>query len=309
MVLRREALPRGMLKAFITRSGALLSRFEFRGKCRVADSAGKLLSTFCPEAYAIPCPGHKLSVRLNDRAGRMMWAGCYEPELIAILRSILTPGMVVLDVGAHVGFFSVVAAALVGPKGMVCGFEPDPDNLRRIVTNTSGYGWVRLYATAVSDSNGEITFYKSPLNSESGWGTITKTDERRTSIQVAVTSLDEWRKSNGISRIDFVKLDIEGAEHRVLRGASLILQESRPMVFLEINEVCLFRDGKSAKDIIRLLRGYSYWIGYVVNRHDVPQAALAIPEEKKDVCDRIARTVSQVRTAESQDIAAILGVQ
>jgi FkbM family methyltransferase len=217
--------------------------------------------------------------------------------------------MIVLDVGAHVGFFSVIAATLVGKEGMVCGFEPDPDNLRRSVANTRSYGWVRLYATAVSDSNGKTTFYRSPQSAESGWGTITNPDESRTSIQVAVTSLDQWQKDNGISRIDFVKMDAEGAEYRVLSGASVILRESRPILFLEINEVCLGRDGKSAEDIIRLLRNYSYWTGYVVDRNDAPQAVLAIPEEMKDVRDRIVRTVPRVRLARSQDMCEVLSVQ
>lgn len=116
-----------------------MAHVQFRGKGRLTNWMGEMASRFVPEADCHPVPGARVSVSLNDRVGRLMWTGCYEPELVALLRQVLDPGATFVDVGAHIGYFSIVAAALVGESGAVQSFEPDPDCFSRLVVNSCAY--------------------------------------------------------------------------------------------------------------------------------------------------------------------------
>lgn len=109
--------------------GALLRRFEFRGKWRLASVLGGAFARAGLEHLeAVPAPGTGLRVLARDRVGRLMWAGSYEPELTFLLSRVLCPGWFVFDVGAHIGWFTVLSSSLVGPEGRVAAFEPDPTN-------------------------------------------------------------------------------------------------------------------------------------------------------------------------------------
>ena len=176
--------PLSFSRIFTKSAGRILGPIQFRGKVRLTNWMGKTASGFVREADCHPVPGARVIVSLNDRVGRLMWTGCYEPELVALLRKVLDPGMTFVDVGAHIGYFSLIAAALVGEKGVVHSFEPDPDCFSRLVVNSSVYSWVKTHNSAVADRNGEIPCYRSPRQSESGWGAIFDADGKREELSV-----------------------------------------------------------------------------------------------------------------------------
>ena len=103
-------------RTFANSIGRVMGLVRFRGKARLTNWIGKVVSWFVPEADCHPVPGGRVIVSLNDRVGRLMWTSCYEPELVALLRKVLDPGMTFVDVGAHIGYFSIIAAALVVKK-------------------------------------------------------------------------------------------------------------------------------------------------------------------------------------------------
>lgn len=270
--------------------GKMMTRAQFRGKVRLTNWAGRIASRFAPEVDCQPVPGARVTISLSDRIGRMMWTGCYEPELVELLRQVLDPGTTFVDVGAHIGYFSIVAAALVAKIGAVYSFEPDPDCFSRLAVNSRPYPWVITYNSAVADRNGEISFYRSPKQSESGWGAIFNEDGKRAELSVRVCTLDNWMSEEGIEKIDVLKMDVEGSEYRVLEGAQALIARTRPLMWVEGNGVCLSRDAKSVPLLLGRLVGWDYVTRGVWHRHcGSVENIVAIPRERTDLLERIAR--------------------
>jgi FkbM family methyltransferase len=265
----------------INEVGRGLSKRRFPGKHRFVHRFGRAVSKVCPEADCFPHPRGRLTVRLADRAERLMWAGCYEPGLALVLNRMLRPGMVFVDVGAHVGYFTVLAAVLVGPDGAVYAFEPDPECFERLVLSTKTYGWVRPARCAVGDEAGETAFFRTPRAEETGWGTIFPTGEPRRELRVPMITLDGSLAELGARRVDFIKIDVEGAEARVLQGAEKTIDRFRPAVYFEANAVCLKRDDRLVEDLIGFFTAKGYEIRAVPGeRASAPDNFLAVPGEK-----------------------------
>ena len=261
--------------------GIALSRVTFRGKWRLVDLLGRLLAHFRPEARCWLTRDTSVRIRFGDRIERAMWAGCYERDLVTVLRHSLRPGMVFVDVGAHIGYFTALAWVLVRPAGGIHAFEADPQCFQRLGENSRTLGGVTAYSVAVSDRVGEATFFASPDPAESGWGSLFPDGLRRPTRRVSTTTLDEWRQREAPGRVDFVKMDVEGAEYRVLRGAEALIRADRPTFFLEVNNVCLARDGRSARDIVDFLDRYDYRaIGVLSRSSHEPHSIFAVPEFK-----------------------------
>lgn len=213
-----------------------------------------------------------------------MWAGCYENDLLAFLRHMLEPGFVFVDIGANMGYFSIIGAALVGGLGAVHSFEPDPDCYSRLVQNSVAYPWITAYHGAVSDREGEIPFYPTNRQGESGWGTMFDDGTARLQITVPVCSLDSYCGNGRVGRIDLIKIDVEGSEYRVLVGGRCTLETSRPMVWIEANGVCLARDGRSVLQLVRLLHAWGFLL---LTPEDGAFSSIAtvvaIPKERQDL--------------------------
>jgi FkbM family methyltransferase len=190
-----------------------------------------------------------------------MWAGVYEPHVRECFRAILNPGAVYFDVGAHIGFHAVFAAHRVGQQGQVFAFEADPRVYERLARNLSQFSWAQAVNAAVWDRSGSLTFERSSTKNESGWGTVSAVRDFGTGEHVEIPSvaLDDWCRDKRLERWDAMKLDAEGSELAVLRGAQSSLEKFRPSLILEINSVVLEQGGASSSDVADFLqeRGYS----------------------------------------------------
>jgi FkbM family methyltransferase len=152
--------------------------------------------------------------------------GTYEPEQTRLFQQRITAGATVLDIGAHVGYYTLLASALVGPNGRVVAFEPNPENhgfLRRHmrlndVTN------VTMEDVAVSDSTGTASF---AFGTGSGTGRLAEHGV----LEVRTVRLDEYCREQGVEP-DVLKIDVEGAELTVLRGADEVIRSRHPVIFL-----------------------------------------------------------------------------
>ena len=209
----------------------VLERLPIRGRGRIADA---VLSNVSGEFDCHPLPGVTVSVRANQRIERWMWAGAYEPELVSLLKKTLKPGMTVFDLGANIGYFSVIAAALVKYNGQVHAFEPMPQNLVRLRKNLEPFHWAVAHPYAVGNVTGEVPIRYS--DREAGWASIHE-QHRPGNLQcnsvVSVIRLDDWLQTNSVNRIDFIKLDIEGSELDALLGARRMLSHFRPTIVAE----------------------------------------------------------------------------
>jgi len=181
--------------------------------------------------------------------------GEYEPETTRLLRRLLWPGAHFVDVGAHIGYYTLLAAALVGPRGWVWAFEPAPDThgllLEQIRRN--GLANVRVERLAVGSASGEAPFFLHPARGKSslyqGAGT-------RGPIIVPVTSLDAYFGERGWPQVDVVKMDIEGGEVEALIGMhEMAARNPHLRLVVEFNPRALRAAGCSPVDLLDALHG------------------------------------------------------
>jgi FkbM family methyltransferase len=251
-----------LMEAASHRIGTLrFGRHSIPGQGRMADAVGKLAGWIGgSRAIASPWPGVRFEADLNDRIQRQMWAGVYEPHVHECFNAALEPGAVYFDVGAHIGFHAVFAAHRVGEGGRVFAFEADPRVCERLARNLSQFHWAQAVNTAVWDHTGSLTFERSSTKSESGWGTVCAVRDvgRGEHVVVPSIALDDWCRDFHLARWDAMKLDAEGSELAVLRGAQSLLEEFHPFLTMEINGILLEQGGISPVGVADFLveRGY-----------------------------------------------------
>ena len=201
--------------------------------------------------------------RLRSLFGRLLYRSRFCPVRTSptrITASVLRRGDVYLDVGASEGQMVCLASAAVGPSGRVYAFEPRTSAFQHLQLMSVAYRLtnVELFQSLVGDSSGESVFFENVDNPSSsslsqGWaGGVAKS--------YPVITLDEWSEKNSVSRVDLVKIDVEGAEMQVLRGGLQLLQRTHPLVIFEIGgretrKECF---GYSISDLTELLGSVGY---------------------------------------------------
>jgi len=189
------------------------------------------------EVAAGELKGYK--VLLDMKAEKSRWLGTYEPELQAAFRDFLRPGMTVYDVGANIGYITLLIAHHVGPQGRVFAFEALPANVERIRRNVglNNLDNVTLVPAAVMDKNAPVTFYvHESVGMGKAAGSAGRRDELyKAEITVRGLSLDEFVYGRGNPAPDAVKMDIEGGEVLALPGMERVLREAHPILFLELH--------------------------------------------------------------------------
>lgn len=177
-----------------------------------------------------------LWLRLNPRTGRSVLEGGGEREVQRALWEHLRPGMNFYDVGANIGFFSLLAARLVGEHGHVTAFEADPENAARLREHVARnkLPQVAIEEKAVWFEHGTVIFARTDpaVSPDRGTGHVASAAGTAT-IQVAAVSLDEYTSTSPAP--DFLKCDVEGAEVEVFRGARRLLREKRPGIVCEMH--------------------------------------------------------------------------
>jgi FkbM family methyltransferase len=198
---------------------------------------------FYPREMLVEVESTPMYVLPRDSAlsRELLMFGVYERGEVRIFHQMVKLGMTVLDLGANIGYFTLLAAKLVGPTGRVFAFEPDPTNFSLLQKNVSmnGYENVTVVDKAVSDQGGRAELF---LSSDSWGHSLFSVHRNAGSVQVQVTSIDEFLSKDVM--VDFVKMDVEGAELRALRGMRRILSNGtvKAMViefhFDELEEGC-----------------------------------------------------------------------
>lgn len=166
------------------------------------------------------------------------WIGSYEYESRRLFEKTVRPGMTVFDLGAHSGFYTLLASKMVGSGGRVIAFEPSPRNLsylhRHLEINRIEN--VTVIEAAVSDTSGRQSF---DAGAESELGHLSDEGD----LEVETVALDELAHSGQVPPPDVVKMDIEGHEHLALLGAREMLTDRRPVLWIsthgkEVHEQC-----------------------------------------------------------------------
>jgi FkbM family methyltransferase len=192
----------------------------------------------------------------------------YEADVAHVMMRVLHDGDVALDVGANIGFFTVMMAKLTAPGGRVAAFEPGPDNLARLRRNiaTAGVDNVTVIEQPASDAAGPIRFY---LNSDVSGGHAlwdpgsfpgnTKSLAEPRIARAMATTLDAVVQELDLPPPRLIKIDTEGAEHRVLAGATGLLRDRRvPYIVAELHDFGLHQLGSSPRELRRFMQGFGY---------------------------------------------------
>jgi FkbM family methyltransferase len=213
--------------------------------------------------------------------GHQMWFGpgseCYfdmthgrwEPGVTRLVEAMLKPGMTVVDVGAHIGYFALLAARRVGPAGRVYAFEPAPENYELLLRNISlnGYQHIIPVRKAVSNHEGVETFFLHPDSVAHSLQAQTF-GRARARMAVDTTTLDRFFASQGWPLVHLMKLDIEGAEPEALDGMAQLLARNRGLrLILEFIPYILRRAGRDPRGFLMTLRGQGFRIQMITDYH------------------------------------------
>lgn len=210
-----------------------------RGLKSIVNAAIRLPLRAIPKGTVVPVLSGQLrgSRWVVGQGTNGCWLGTYEPLTRMWLSSMLGPGRVAFDVGANVGFFTLLASRLVGSSGSVVAFEPMPSNvaaLRRHMELNQVRN-VTIFEAAVSDHHGTARF--SPSWNPS-MGRLSEGGE----LEVEIVSLDDLVGGGTVPAPDLLKVDVEGAEMQVLLGGLRCLRENRPAIVLSAHSWCLFEE-------------------------------------------------------------------
>jgi len=155
------------------------------------------------------------------------WLGSFEYEEQTLFAETVTEGAVVYDIGAHVGFYTLLASEIVGPRGKVIAFEPLPQNLHYLNRHLSinKCDNVKVIEAAVAEESG-TAFFTEGTSSSMGYLSLAG------NIEVKKVALDELMFNGKILPPEYLKIDVEGAELMVLSGAKSVLTQYHPTIFL-----------------------------------------------------------------------------
>jgi len=217
----------------------------------------------------------------------------YEPRTTQLLEEVVKPGMVIIDIGAHVGYYTLLAARQVGPTGRVYAFEPNQENHSLLLKNIEVNGYANVVATkmAVSDRVGSSPLYLTAL--DSGRHSLYRHGlPERGVATIETTTLDTFLESVDWPKVDLIKIDVEGAEVAVLDGMAKVIERSANLkLIIEFNPTLLRNAGVAPLEFLERLASSGR------RAYRIDDAAGLLPLEPGDAApfvDRILASESSV---------------
>jgi FkbM family methyltransferase len=196
----------------------------------------------------------------NDAEAALYYGFPYDPETLAILHESVKRGDHVIDVGANIGLITSVLSHQVGDEGRVFAFEASPIHFQSLERNVALQRLrnCTLYCTALAEREAKYTHFTTHSSgslvsdfSQFGMECIGRAEVSARPLD-SILPKDEW------SRISFIKLDVDGNEIGVLRGARQILEASKPLVLVEVSERTQAQAGSTAADLLACLREFGF---------------------------------------------------
>ncbi len=182
----------------------------------------------------------------------------YEPQVSQLFREHLRPGMGVLDVGANIGYFSLLAASLVGPTGFVQSWEPSPDNVRALSASrvANSFDQIEVIQAAATDRNTLLKYFRNALNGAVRGVEQTLPEDMLSAETVMGLRIDDFIRDRNIG---LLKIDVEGYEFKAILGALETVKRCRPMVISEFSPAALEDScGATGREYLELFTGLGY---------------------------------------------------
>src|SRR5436190_22755685 len=196
----------------------------------------------------------------NDAVSDMLFEGTFERDERALVDAFVKPGMTVLDVGAHAGLYTMIAAKRARRGGRVIAFEPSSRERARLVRHLrlNGSAGVTVEPIALGAVDGEVDLFIVDTN-QTGCNSLRSVPgEHAVPTRVPIRRLDAYAAEHGLDRVDFVKMDIEGGERDALVGAEGLFRRTRPALLVEIEPARIAPWGYEPREIFELVAGWGY---------------------------------------------------
>ena len=202
--------------------------------------------------------GLPFTLDLSDYMQRSIYAGGYELGETVLVKAHVKRGMTVVDIGANVGYYTALAAKLVGHSGRVLAFEPSPSAFSKLQGMVKGRcDHVRLFNVALGSCEGSLTLYHPPGDEHNLNPSMYQYRQGMVGVTVPVTTLDSVL--DAIERVDFLKIDVEGYEPLVFKGAIKSLESGKIRnILYESNPRMLSLANNSAQELYKQLTSLGY---------------------------------------------------
>lgn len=260
----------GPLLRFLSRYGSTLPLAQ---SPLIRTAVGRAATLMKRPGRIVTVHGHRMKLDSQDSLGLSVWK-TYEPYETSLIEKRLKVGDVFLDLGANIGYYTLIAARKVGPTGHVYAFEPDPTNFSILKNNVemNGYGNVTLINKAVDETTRTAKLYLSATNK--GDHRLHPAAEARESIAIQTTTLDEAIRGG----VDFIKMDIQGHEGKALRGARRLLKQKPLTILTEFSPMFLRKAGSDPEQVLKSLErnGFAVFLLDVGHKRQVPTSATAL---------------------------------
>lgn len=221
--------------------------------------------------------GYRILLYSDSKLRELIATSAYEKAEQLFLQAFLKPGDVFLDVGANIGIFSLLASKKVGKKGFIHSFEPTPQTFQRLTYNIKLNSFQNIYShnKALSNKVGDNEFIIS-LDGFDAWNSFGKPSQGTnfTKLIVETDTLDNFIKGNCLTKIDLIKIDVEGWEVPVLEGGvEYFTKPNSAALLVEFSDQNLLNAGYTSLTLFNKLIDYGYKIFYydVKNQRLVPE--------------------------------------
>lgn len=208
--------------------------------------------------------GNMMHINPQDRGVgvHLLMKGVYEEYATELFRKMIKKGMIVVDMGAHIGYYTLMSARLVGDEGKIYAFEPYPPSYKLLVKNiqVNGYRNVIPVQKALSNKKGKVTLFLDQRVSGNNSLSRDNVPDLANSIQIESITLDEYfEKDVKNLKVDFIKMDTQGAEGLVLQGMTKIIEKNNNLkILMEFWPFGLRNMGEDPQKLLNKLKQYGF---------------------------------------------------
>ncbi len=223
----------------------------------------KILCALIPQTLTLPEGILFLNQQDPVVSGALM-LGAYEPFFSKIFRAHLKPGMTIIDVGANIGYYTIIASAHVKSSGKVIAYEPEHANVNFLHESIRANKFMNIIVVeeGLGDREQNASLYLDPDN-KGKHSLLQSGNENKAQISIPVTTLDSSLTKLGVSKVDLIKMDIEGWEGKALRGMAAIIHRDHPTLLFEFVPERIRETGEDPTRLLAWLHAEMYELSLI----------------------------------------------
>ena len=231
-------------------------------------SIGRIIHSFSKSDF-VEIEGRKMYTQNNDGLALSIFK-IYEPNQTEIVKKYVHEGDIVIDIGAHVGYYTLLMAQLVGENGKVYSFEPDPVNFQLLKKSVeiNGFENVVLIQKAVSNITDKVKLFLGDNDSAINRIYDAKLGDAKESIDVESIRIDEYFKEND-ELVNFIKIDSEGSEVKIINGMKQFLSRNQELVMMtEFFPFLIKKSGDEPNQYLKSLEKFGFSLYNILDKNE-----------------------------------------